>query len=189
MHSRLFSFSSFLIFLCVLCFNSTPLIADQNNQNNQIDLRIKNLFLKNQKISVSSDRLRILRIVPEETDPKEQFRNINTVYAVDYDSLVAYRADVDPDSGRILKIQKLRGTPQSSEDERADGRTLLLNDDELGGVARAAARIEAGFVVDAPPNSPPGRYLEFHILSPDATEIAYEVFVDIANSRIVLPAR
>jgi hypothetical protein len=175
--------------LIILCLSSTNVKGEQNILNNQKEVLIKNLFLKNQQISAHSDSLRILRIVPEETTPKDRFREINTVFAVDYDSLIAYRVDMDADSGRILNVEKLRGTPQSSEEERSDGRKLLLNDDKFGEAARAAARIEAGFVVDPPPDSSPGRYLEFHILSPDGSEIAYEVFVDIANSRIVSPVR
>ena len=186
MHLRLSSMTPFLIFFCL---SLTSVTGEQNAVNNQKEVWIKNLFVKNQQISPRTDRLRILRIVPEETTPKDRFREINTIYAVDYDSLIAYRIDMDADSGRILKVEKLRGTPQSSEEERADGRNLLLTDDELGDVARAAARIEAGFVVDPPPDSPPGRYLEFHILSSDGSEIAYEVFVDIANSRIISPVR
>jgi hypothetical protein len=186
MHLRLSSMTPFLIFFCL---SSTTVTGEQNTVINQKELWIKNLFVKNQQISTRDDRLRILRIVPEETNPKDRFREINTVYVVDYDSLIAYRAVMDPDSGRILNVEKLRGIPQSSEEERADGRRLLLNDDKFGEAARAAARIEAGFVVDPPPDSPPGRYLEFHILSSDGSEIAYEVFVDIANSRIVSPVR
>jgi len=188
MHSRhFFRISFLLLFSLLLSFNAIN--AEQNSISNRNNLRIKTLFLKTQQISARDNRLRILRIVPEETAPKDRFASINTVYVVDYDSLIAYRADMDPDSGRILNVEKLRGIPQSSAEERAEGRRLLLNDAEIGPAARAAARIEAGFVVDPPPNSPPGRYLEFHILSSDAREIAYEVFVDIANSRIVLPAR
>jgi hypothetical protein len=150
-------------------------------------LRIKDLFLRNQKIFDSSraDRIRILRIVPEETGPKVRIRNIAAVYLIDYDSLIAYCANVDPDSGQVLDTFRLRGTPGASPEEMGEARALMLQNRELAELIRNAARVEGGFVVPPPREAPlRGRYLKFHILGATVKELARKVIVDVANARV-----
>lgn len=129
-------------------------------------------------------RMRVLSVVPaQDKDRGDVIAARLTV--LNYGTGQATAVLVDPASGNILEVEPLKGRPQASAEEREEARSILREAPSTAALVKADRRIEGGFVVDAPVGRPtPGRYLEFHILSPDGTRIEAEAVVDLAGRTV-----
>ena len=116
-------------------------------------------------------RPRVVRVACEQRD-KESQRSVALAYVVGYETGAAAEVTFSPADFRALDVRRMPGRPQSSEDERQEGRDIIM---QRIRVAEGTA-LEGGFVVDPPPGSPPGRYLLF-LLSRRARHVDIQEYV------------
>ena len=128
---------------------------------------------------VRDNRARVLRIGCE-IRTKEREEAIAIAYVVNYGDGSAMELAFRPGDVERAEARRLPGRVQSSEEEREKARAIIREGTGLS----AGAVLEGGFVVDPPPGASPGRYLEFHIATPDRARIESEVIVDMGRRRI-----
>jgi hypothetical protein len=134
---------------------------------------------------VKAGRARVLRVTAEEVDKDGTPRTMAAAVVVSYATGRAVRALIAPATGEVEDVQPLAGRPQSSLEERQEGEQLLRGDAGAKPLIAGGARLQGGFVVDPPEGRPPGRYLEFHLASPDGTTFVAEAIVDLAAGQVV----
>jgi len=99
------------------------------------------------------------------------------------------RVRFNPQTGDVEDVVAMKGRPQSSAEEQNEAETLIAQGTKLGELLRAGSRAVGGFVVDPPVGAPAeGRYLEYHIASPDRRQIQHKVFVSLASARLYIDA-
>jgi hypothetical protein len=142
--------------------------------------------LKSPKLAdfVKAGRARVLRVTAEEVDKDGTPRTMAAAVFVSYATGRAVRALIAPATGEVEDVQPLAGRPQSSTDERREAEQLLRDDAVVGPLVKGGSRLQGGFVVDPPEGRPIGRYLEFHLVSPDGTAFVAEAIVDLATGRV-----
>lgn len=124
-------------------------------------------------------RARVIRTICEDRG-KEPPRTLAIAWIVSYETGEAAEVQFAPGSLNDIDVRKMRGRPQSSEDEREEAKALVR---ELLRVDRDLV-VEGGFAVAAPDGAPPGRYLELHVVSADRKRMLAEVIVDLSRRRI-----
>lgn len=135
---------------------------------------------------VKEQRLRALSVVPQQVEKNGVPTVVAAAVLVNYTTGEGLRITVDPSNGQVQAVEAMKGRPQSSAEERQEGRELVRTAGDLAPLMTAKTRIEGGFVVDAPKDqSAQGRYLEFHVLTPDGSAFAAEVIVDLARNQVV----
>ena len=129
-------------------------------------------------------RARVLRVTCE-VRTKERPEAIAIAYVVSYADGSAMELAFRPGAADRGVARRLPGRVQSSEEEREEARGIIRRTADVP----PNAVLEGGFAVDPPEGASPGRYLEFHIATPDRTRIESEVIVDLGRSRIAARQR
>jgi hypothetical protein len=135
--------------------------------------------------TAKGQRLRALSVVPQQVEKDGQPAIVAVVTFVNYGTGSGLRVMLDPVTGLVQASEPIKGRPQSSAEEREEARQLLQKSPEIAELLKAQARIEGGFVVDAPAGQPAaGRYLEFHVVTADGQKFLAEAIVDLARSQV-----
>lgn len=156
-----------------------PLSAEQRRtllQNALKDERVV-AFAKGQ-------RVRALSVSTEEVEKDGEPAVVAVAVVVNYGTGQAVRVRMAPDTGRVESVEPLPGRPQSSAEERQEAEGILKGASEVAPLLSGNAVLRGGFVVDPPAGAPTGRYLEYHIVTPDGRSFVAEVVVDLATKRV-----
>lgn len=138
---------------------------------------------------LQGESVRALRVFIDEAKREDEKARAPEaiVTFVSYASGTGVQARVDVSNGKVVEVVRLAGRPQSSEEERAEARKLILKDPAIRAALDSGGYIEGGFVVDAPEGSrKPGRYLEFHVVERKRPKFIQEVIVDLSVGGIAL---
>src|ERR1022692_4964205 len=77
-----------------------------------------------------------------------------TTIRFDYASGTASRVVMDERSGKVLRVQKYPGRPQSSRQEFQEAVSIIGRDSALASLVAGGAVPEGGFIVDGPSGHP-----------------------------------
>ena len=157
-----------------------PLSAEQRRTLLQSALKDERVvaFAKGQ-------RVRALSVSTEEVEKDGEPSVVAVAVVVNYGTGQAVRVRMAPDTGRVESVEPLPGRPQSSAEEREEAETILKGASDVAPLLSGNAILRGGFVVDAPAGAPAtGRYLEYHIVTPDGRSFVAEVIVDLAAKRV-----
>jgi hypothetical protein len=176
--------SRFRAFSFVAVWLSLPLLAQETQcpsppelqrlLTQEVVLRIPAL-----RAAIGENRARVVRVTCEVRNKESQRAEV-VAHVVNYGDGSALEMTFAGGSLERAEIVHLRGRAQSSPEEREEARNIIrerVKVDEHG-------VIEGGFVVDPPPGSPPGRYLEFHVTDPHRRVIQREVIVNLSRRDI-----
>ena len=158
-----------------------PLSAEQRRTLLQTALKDERVvaFAKGQ-------RVRALSVSTEEVEKDGELSFVAVAVMVNYGTGQTVRVRMAPDTGRVESVEPLPGRPQSSAEERQEAEEILKGAPEVTPLLSGNAVLRGGFVVDPPAGAPAtGRYLEYHIVSPDGRSFVAEVVVDLAAKRVV----
>jgi hypothetical protein len=101
----------------------------------------------------------------------------------------AFRVDLDPQTGKVLRQEEVQGMILSSREERAEGKKLVADYAEHAKLIKAGSLVEGGFAVQTPKDiaatKVPHRYLEYHLTSADNKTLERVVIVDLSDKKVV----
>ena len=130
-------------------------------------------------------RVRAVSVSTEEVDKDGEPSIVAVAVVMNYGTGQAVRVRMAPDTGRVESVEPLPGRPQSSAEERQEAEAILKGAPDVAPLLSGNAILRGGFVVDAPAGAAAtGRYLEYHIVTPDGRSFVAEVIVDLATKRV-----
>ena len=161
--------------------NQQPLLAPE--ERDWLSTKALNHLRRNP--STKNDRLRVLSVKRFSANGGTVKTPIASIVIFNYSRGSATRLTMDSSNGVVLRQERLRGRPQSSEEERREARLLIWANPQHAQMLRAGAIIEGGFVVDGPGReSWRHRFLLFQLLSSDRQSLQRVVIVNLTTRRI-----
>jgi hypothetical protein len=136
-------------------------------------------------LHVSSHAVRESKETPESLQKHEA-----QALLFNYTKGKAYRVDLDPQTGKVLRQEEVQGMILSSAEERAEGKKLAEAFPDHAKLVKAGGHVEGGFVVQPPKGlgatAVPHRYLEYHLTSADHKTLERVITVDLSEKKVVL---
>ena len=114
-------------------------------------------------------------------------RTILTVVLFDHTALEARRVEIDAETNRVLRNERLSGRPQSSRAEVAEAAAIIRRDAALARRLDDGAVLDGGFIVDDPAGSR-RRMLQFKMMTADRRSLIQTVTVDLTRGELAARA-